>query len=255
MFVRVGSFDFAPNECALRSLTRNAQFTPRLQQYLTTERHDYEGELIPPNGLSQDASFDWLLGRMNEIESAFRILGITGGDVGLIDDRGIPTANYMGLTNTQFGARIASIRVVKPVSYGFRDQAEGLTGRSFSFSVEADYYDEAITGGPGQTYSYTETISWEGDAGPEFVGIPLDTGGPVIQQVREQTIQTIMQQGNAVGLFAYPSAPPAVYPLLKRGAKPVISRQSPIYRGSGQPLLYPISWRYVMLSTTNQFGG
>lgn len=248
MFVKIGNWQFDPGECVLKSVSRSSQFTPQFDEFLITERHQYEGELIPPNGLDQGGAFDWLKTRMHDIETVVSLVSLVDG-VGLVDSRGIETQNYLRVGAGTAGT-VLNIRVSQPVSYGFRDQTEGLTGRTFSFAIEADLKPFTSTA----IHSYSETYTWQGDCGPEFVAIELDSGEADIQQVREKTIQTITQQGRAVGIGTYPDAPATLYPWLPRATKPVVSQQQRIRRGNAL-LLYPITWRYVMLSTINQFGG
>lgn len=252
MFVRIGGLDFEPGECAVKSINRRSEFTPRLEQLLVTETYQFEGELIPPSDLDQNGAFDWLFNRMALVESALQPSNLTVA--GLIDDRGTETQNMMkpdgGKIINGIGRSFGPIRVSQHTSWGYKDEAEGLTGRTFRFALDLDYVDTV-----GLLVDFTETITYEGDTGPEFVGVELSTGLADIQQVREKTIQVITQQGRAVGLNGYPTMPTQTFPNLPLASKAVRSVQEPIRRGGqANPLLYPISWRFQMLSTVNQFG-
>ncbi len=251
MFIRIGSLDFAEGECILQGLSSAAKLTSRQELKHVTQVWRFAGELIPPSGLDQGGAFDWLQVRMAEVEGGVNTFAGTT-NFGLVDDRGTPTQNYLSAGGNPQVNKLGPARVTSPVTYGFKDQAEGLTGRTFSFVIEQDVTYMGVTGASIQ--SWTERITWDGDTGPQFVAVELDNGPADIQQVREQGVQTITQAGNAVGIGGYPPFPPVQYDQLPNASKPSRSRGDPTYEG-GVPRLYPISWRIVKLSDQDLFGG
>ena len=252
MHVRIGSVDFDPGECIVKKITRQSAYTPRGEHLLITETYNFEGELIPPNDLDHQGRLEWIHGRMGLVHIAMRADNLT--IAGVIDDFGNETNNMMRPNSTGsingIGTSLGPIRAVAPVNWGYKDQAEGLTGRTFSFALQLDY-DPTFQAG---LYDWQESIEYIGDTGAEFVAVELDTGLPDIQQVREKTIQIIKQSGTITGIGAAPSLPGAQFPSLTRAERPRVREIRP-RKINGVDRLFGLSYTYSMYSTFNQFGG
>ena len=238
MQYEISGFQFLPGECTLDSVDSESIRTPSGDTYLIRETHNCSGEILPPStALTVGDKQRSIADRIAQIKGGLR----SGRDAGLLSDDGQISANYLREIDSVNGIQVS------PISFGRRDQADGVSGRTFSFSV----FSEMVPADGTSQFDFRQTITYDGDTGPEFVGVELDSGPPDLQQVREQTLQTITQTGSAVSLYAYPLFPPAMYSSLPFASKPVKTKEEPRKRG-GTELLYPISWRYVMMSTTDQ---
>lgn len=242
MRYQYGGFIFDDGEVSLDSVQRQSIYTPRGERYLVQTMHNCSGEIIPPCTVTTDqARQTWIQQRIQTIELALHKENQLA--VGMLNNDGSPSANFLRARDSTSG-----IRMPQPVSFGKKDQADGVTGRTFSFTVMTEEVPLDFT----NTYDFRETISWQGDTGPDFAPVELDFGAPDLQQLNTQTVQKITQRGQIIGIRTVPAAPAVAYPNLKRGARPVVERQEPIRRGN-RNTLFPLSYQYTMLSDTNLF--
>lgn len=149
-------------------------------------------------------------------------------------------ARFMSGTSPLGGNRV--------IHFSFPDSgettAEFTTFRRYQIQVEGIY---PVPGGAlGVTLSFMERLSFTG-GGPRFVHLQPLTGRPVRQQVAEATPFRVTQRGQGVGLLAYPSPPPPIWP----GAEQIDRRQieygSPRRTGGAVATLYqewPVEWGY-----------
>lgn len=242
MRYQYGSFVFEDGEASLDAVQRSLQTNSRGEPFLMRETHRITGEIIPPQSAdTEQARQTWIDNRIRQIEAAF---AQGGRDGVLLNNSGSPTVHRL-----QDSSSVSGVQVVQPPSFGKQDEAEFISGRTFTVVLSAEYPAEDAAG----LYEYRETIAYQGDGGPEFVAVECDSGPPIIQRVRDRTIQVITQRGQAVGIGFYPTVPPAIYPQLPRASRPVIERQTPQRRGKTD-LLYPVSWQFSMFSTSNVLG-
>ena len=128
MRYKYGGFTFDIGECALEGVSVQSIYTPQGERYLIAETHTCSGEIIPPTTLTSDkARQSWILDRIRRIKNA---LAFEGRDAGLLNDDGTRSANYLLASDS-----VSGIRMTKPLSFGRRDQADGVSGRTFSFSL------------------------------------------------------------------------------------------------------------------------
>jgi len=224
----------------LNSMVTTSQYTPQGDVYLHSVVQNCSGELIPPINLTtahqQQA---WIAARIDRIRQA---MAYDRQDCGMLNNNGTKTKDFF-----YEALSVRGNKLVQPLSFGFKDNAEGVSIRTFSFSVASDYKPVGAT----SLYDYQESITWEGDTGPEYAFNELDSGVADIQQVKERTIQTITQSGTAIGINQIPYYPAQKYNL-PNGAKPVVQFGPNRRTGKGL-VLYPVSWRYVMISNINRF--
>ena len=239
MRYKYGNFVFDEGECVLNSVSRTPQRTANGEVWLQKEVHSCSGEMIPPSNKTTDrARQDWIQGRMRRIELALLQSNV---DAGMLNNNGTRSENFLLARVSTSGVKVVGFQ------YGFAEQSEGLSHRTFSFSVESEYLH---AGGP-RIFDFKETFSYDGNAGPEYVAVELDSVPPDIQQVRERTVQRITQSGQAIGIGEYPRFPRPAFSNLPPAQRPQATKGPPTRRGRGD-ILFPISWRYSFLSTQNQ---
>lgn len=102
---------------------------------------------------------------------------------------------------------------------------------------------------------FEESLAFEG-GGPEFGSLEPNIGRPVIQRLKQSTTFIATQQGQAVGVYSYPTVPAPLWPSSLR-KKPSINKTAPQRFGSGSNLIfkhYGVQWKYEFLSPFPFFG-
>lgn len=123
--------------------------------------------------------------------------------------------------------------------------AEWSTYRSYQLRLECTYPAGGLAG-PLTLLSFTESLSFTG-GGPRFVHLQPLVGLPQRQQVAQATPYRVTQRGRAVGLYAYPVAPPPIWPVAEHLDQRTIEPETP--KRSGDVLAstyaeFPLSWSY-----------
>lgn len=107
-------------------------------------------------------------------------------------------------------------------------------------------------------YQYREKLEVKGVGGIKWRFIPQINGVAELQTLQTDTPFFYIQQGRAVGFTAYPTPPAALFPSAVHNELISIIYETPEevrYDGVTQTnLLYPVSWSYVMETTTSQTG-
>lgn len=143
---------------------------------------------------------------------------------------------------------VGGTRVVGPPSYPEGQGPEGVTYRHFSIDIIGL---KPIAENSGLV-SFKETIEREGGGRLRGLLETLDTE-PQEQTLRKATIYRTVQQGNAVGLYDYPTIPPPLWPDQLVHGFPKTSEGNPDVVGSTE-INWPVSWMYVYESTTRLQG-
>jgi len=128
------------------------------------------------------------------------------------------------------------------------DAAELCTTRTFYIRLEAVMLEPT-----SEIVWWQETVRHIGTTGPKWTMIPMASGPPVPQIIYQQTPQTIIQSGIAIGLEGYPLAkwPGALLPQWEHLDERMVELMSPQYRGR-KYTHYPIRWSYRMSTPVQQ---
>lgn len=124
------------------------------------------------------------------------------------------------------------------------DAAELCTTRTFYIRLEAIQLEPT-----SEIVWWQEQVRTIGTTGPQWAMIPQASGPPVPQVIYQQTPQTIIQTGMAVGLEGYPLGrmPGPLLPQWEHLDERVVETMSPQFRGR-RYTDYGIRWAYKMTS-------
>lgn len=158
-------------------------------------------------------------------------------------------------TDLGFGLDAASsvsgVRITRPPAFGDLSGGQLVSWADYTIELEAEY----LLSSTGLTVTeYTETVNIIGDGGPKRIIKPgLYQCQPQITQLR--TAVRVEQTGSAAQIGTWPQMRT---PLL---ASAWLQRPDGVVRNYGHPrvgrfgvLEYPINWRFVFESTTDQGG-
>ena len=241
MYLQYGSYVHDQGECAI-TIAR----TSRIENGIVlgyTERWNVQGRLqITPTG---DAAADQaqLSARITAMQLAYAQQGL---NLGLYFDDGTPSVHYLQSARTAGGTRVA-----KPPEFPLGTGAEYSTFRNFALAVEAEFLDSSIG-----LVSWTESLSFFG-GGPQFGFLLTLNGPPQKQLLRQQTTYRATQQGEAVGLTAYPVAPGPLWPADEHSDQRHVAQTLPQRTGSGPNAVYydfKTRWSYVFESAAPLVG-
>jgi hypothetical protein len=228
--LRYGSYLFPANAVAVATDKRPA-FDGRGKPVSRRDTFTMHGWLLPsPAAVTPAAAQADLANQCALLE---RALAVQFADLVMTrDDGGIAFA----LLNA---TSIDGVRITSGPNYPTGEGAEFATFRSFSFTAEASY---AVAGAASPLVSFQETVTFTG-GGPVKDFLQPVNGPPVRQLLLQATPYRATQQGQAVALGGWPTAPGPLWPqaLLKN---PDLSFASPVFQ-LGRGLEYPISWAYV----------
>lgn len=164
-------------------------------------------------------------------------LRLEGGNLVFLRSDGVPAMTLANATS------ITNVRVIDGPNYPNGEGAEFDTYRTFTFTAEAEY--QLV---PGQTVilEYAEALDAEG-GGPVFDFIPVVNGPQPKTMLFAETPVLVTQSGMAVGLNAYPTPPPPLFPGAQLRA--LRRRRERPKRLGRYPTVYPVSWEYRFGST------
>jgi len=222
MYLAYGTYSHSQGETAIQ-ITRTPEYNEAAQAWAYRERWDVQGLLTNNSGSLADMQT-----AIAALEAAY---ASDGYDLVLHLPDGTATNHAM-----RTAGAIGGTRIVQPVSYPEGSGPEGVTYRSYSLAVEGLFLT-----GVGTLLSWVESISFSG-GGPVYGHIETLKGLPVKQKLRSASVYRAIQQGEAVGISAYPSVPAAIWPTaqVRTGG---IRRQSPRRQGSSY-IEFPVSWNY-----------
>jgi hypothetical protein len=197
---------------------------------------------ITPSG-DPTADQAQLSARITAMQQAYAQQGL---NLGLYFADGTPSVHYL-----QSARAAGGTRVTKPPDFPLGAGAEYSTFRNFALAVEADFLDSSIG-----LVSWTESLSFSG-GGPQFGYLLTLNGPPQKQLLRQQTTYKATQQGEAVGLSAYPTAPNPIWPADEHSDQRHVSQVLPERTGPGPTAVYhhfKTRWSYVFESAAPLVG-
>lgn len=121
-----------------------------------------------------------------------QVFSVHGGVARMLDRNGRPTAHVLG-----DGQSRAGCRVVKPPSYEPAIGIEMGTRRSVRVGLQADY-DVRI---PNLVVGFSETVSIQGDGGPDIRYKANVIGRPTRLVLRQYTPVRVTQSGSITGRY------------------------------------------------------
>lgn len=199
-------------------------------------------------GFLQAADQDALTTAINSLKSAYSQDDQT---LSLIYDTGGTTAHSVVPSNTMGG-----IKIISPVSFPVGKGAEYSTYRQYEVILEAIIVNSVTLSGTARTEEYDESIAYTSTGGPRFVYLNTLQGTPVKQFVNQQTTQGLVQQGRAVGRYAYPTPSQPIWPDAEHVDLRQISYEAPQRTGNigSQFTQWAVSWSYVFESAQELSG-
>lgn len=224
MYLKVGTYSHAIGEVGL-SISKQVERVNGVPR-ATIERWTISGRLQADDQAGVSAAIQQTL-------AAY----VDGVDFTFFFDDGSESAHKLTSANCVGGTRI-----IVPPSFPEGRGAEYSTYRNWQAVVEAETLEFASA-----IVSWNETISFEG-GGPEYVFLPVLNGPPIKQLARQQTSYRAVQQGDAVGLHGYPTAPAPFWPADEHLHLRQIVPGSPKKTGRPPHMTYtdyPIRWTYV----------
>lgn len=136
---------------------------------------------------------------------------------------------------------VTGCRVVAGPDFREAQGAEFVTRRTASFTVEAEYL---IPGTANAVVNFTETVSIQGNGGPDrFWRFPLNAV-PIRQQLTPYSLVRATQSGMAVGHTKRPTRPDPIWPQFVVNPADNKSFDQPESKGQAY-LNWPIHWSYT----------
>lgn len=229
MILRYGSYSHADNEVTL-SISQRPVYNEVGLRAGYVASWSIQGMIL-------GSSASDLGTKIAALESAY---GADGLDLILYDSDGVTVRHAMRNTGSRTGVKILDL------SYPTGDGAEYVTYRSYSITAEAEYQQDL------GIYSISETYTF-GGGGPQKVVIPTLYGPPIEQLVRQQTAYICQQQGQAIGVAAYPTVPGPAFPAAEHRERRRITYNRPTKIGRYGNQMYSVSWSYEFESPSQLF--
>lgn len=141
---------------------------------------------------------------------------------------------------------LSGVRVVSGPDFYDASNGEYVNQRKVRFTAEAVY---VYPGSESAIVSWTETLSVQGDGGPDHVWrFPINKFDPFPQEVSRRSLIVTTQSGSAVGHVRYPDFPPPRFGKRPRnavfvGKAAVNNTGTPKALGQGW-IEWPINWSY-----------
>ncbi len=193
MYIRYGDFDHDIGEAAV-VITRQRLVNAHGLDHAERVTWDIQGILHSDPALGQTG----LTGKISALMAAYRY---DGGDLYLLTDEGTLTAHAL-----LSGGALGGTRIIQPPSFPVGSGVEYASRRTYRIVLEADYRSDHVL------LEWTETISWTGALGPEWIYLPLMTEPPQRQQVAAFTTFKATQAGRAAGNGAFVFPPGPIWP-------------------------------------------
>jgi hypothetical protein len=226
MFIKYGNFQHPANEATLLRFEQIPRFSHRGERYESLYRFTVEGEFCCLN--SQAA----IHARISSLIAAY---AFDEQDIGLYHDDGTAT-NHVLLN----APSVSGVKIVER-SWPHGDMAdEYATTRRFKIVAEAVYLEP-----DSGLLFFQETISREGDTGPQFRLVPRLNAPPLFVPIVTVTSTRVIQSGRAVGLSSYPLLIPLpIWPAWYQGSLSRVDEIGPAWRGNGFTH-FERRWQYV----------
>ena len=231
MIFKYGSYTHTINTVELVRLRKfNRRSNRNRRRSVITELH-IRGYIA---GASQAA----ITSALQSLETAY---GSDVTDAGLyLDDGTTPTAHVLTANNSYSGIEMVSLE------YNESTGEQYATQRTFDVVMRVE--NDAIE---SQIEAWEETVRGIGICGPTYDWFVPTVGPAIRRQATTHSLQTIIQQGYAVGIQGFPDGaiPDALYPELEDKDQRQLTRTSPqSYRSLDRDFL--MRWTYVMRSNT-----
>ena len=204
--LKYGSYVHEAGECAV-IITRQALLSGHGVYPGFRERWDVQGRLHASTQAAVSTS-------INALQAAYKIHNQA---IGLYFESGTPTSHVLNPLSTMGGTRVA-----QPPSFPEGRGAEYSTFRNYTLAVEAEVYDYSEP-----LLSWTEVLSFQGDAGPTWGFLLPINAAPQKQLFTQASTQTVTQRGMAIGNNQYISAPGPLWPEHEHAELRVIEHELP----------------------------
>lgn len=227
-----GSFTHPANEVTLASVSVQRLRNQRGIVNLTRKRIQLLGVyVLDTSGMTSDQAQADIKSAIAARESAY---SIDGKDFYFRHDNGTVSAHSL-----QNSTSIGGVRVIDR-NFPSGNGVEYATQRTFSISLEADY-----DAGSENLQAFQETIEVVGTGGPRKITIETLNGPPQRQITHQKTKVTMVQRGQAIGLYEYPIAdlPAPVAPEFEDEDRRSITLSSP-QNQNGAFINWTINWAY-----------
>lgn len=234
MKFKVGS-DFHPvDEASLASMTIREIKSPRGFRDRLRHQLFVRGEVQAASELALDAPISGLINRYSS----------NYVDAGLCHNDGTPTPHFIATADP---LNLTGNHIVYR-SWPKDTEGEYANARTFAVMIEADF-----DAGESGLHDFSESLTFDGDAGPIYDAHVTRVGPPNLYLVAQQTPQRIIQSGYAVTYDAFYLAPSPIFLGLPHYKRPVIQYVTPKFQGQ-QYRYYVTKWTYFMLAGTAQTG-
>jgi hypothetical protein len=230
MYCKYGSFNFHPYECSL-GVSANFKRSERGFKLFQEVVFRFVGEVIEADQYATNSRFMAIANAFSNDKQS----------CGLMHDNGTPTWHWMKNT-AEDSYNYTDVQVVDmrlPETRG----GEFISGRNFELTVASLYRhtDESTL------LEFHETIRRTGNAGPKYQWEYNKFWGYYPVLVSPTTLQTIVQEGYAVKMNAYPMPQLPVYsPPFEQNHERVINFIGPKRLRKGH-YHYTTQWRYTYL--------
>jgi len=243
IYLAYGSYSF-PTGAALIGTRCRTEFAPSGRPATQTYTFSVRATIVAENQSSMKTA-------ILALEAAHRV---KNQNVVLYQDDGSASALILSATNS-----LSGVRVIEGPSYPTTEGAENALFRTVDVTYESSYLFGVAPDGTGSPdvldsfiVSSEETLTISG-GGATYIHKPNVLGPWQKQLVYPQTPWVAVQAGTVVGLRAYPSIPPPVFPAALKETNPRISRKSP--RQEGYMLRdYAVSYEYSFESVAPLVG-
>lgn len=230
MIFRYGNYPHPANEVLLASILKAAIWNEGGFSIGYKETWGLRGFLQAPDVPSLTVAIATL-------KNAYSVNGYSAGLY--LDDGATPTAHVLNSA-----ASISGVKVVGGVNFDDDGhQAEYSTFRRYAITLEAEF----LTAAPNDLLAFHESLSFEGTGGPRFAMVELLVEPPQKQTINRRTPCRVIQDGAAVGVKTWPTAPGPMWPDAEHVDRRRIVPKSPRRVGpKGRPSYrdFETTWHY-----------
>lgn len=234
MILQYGAYAHDLNECMLRVSTQGIfdKFNRRMGDSV-------EWTIL---GVKQADTQEDLTDALTDLVTAYNF---DYEDVTLFLADGTTPTHHAVLNDDTFGG----VKVVVPPTFlngPWTGRIEYLNRRTYYIVLRWE-----LRNGTG-LYSWKERLLIRGNGGSKWKWSPQEIGAPQNQTLQTVTTIQYIQEGEAVGRHAYPTAAPPLYPLIEHGEMRETSYESAQdirysdLLAAAEAEMYPLAWRYVM---------
>lgn len=235
MYLKYGDYQHASGEVSV-VISKQGIFADAAILRGVRERWDLQGRL-------QAESPAALTTALEELAAAY---AVQGQDVGFYFDDGTPSSHQITSAATNGG-----VRVVAPPSFPQGKGAEYSTFRTYTIALEAEVLDDSAT-----LIAWHERLNFSG-GGPQFAYLQPINGLPIKQLLKQSTPYRATQAGEAVGMYAYPTPAPPLWPTAEHVHLRELHYELPKRMGEGASTTFTefrVTWSYQFESAAPLVG-